>query len=127
MKKKYSKEVNPFYWSKSWRNLREQKITDNPLCELCESVGIITPATVVDHIIPIEVNEDLKLEYCNLQSLCDEFNGVNNCHRQKTGLTKKYRDFKIYVKEMVEGKLQYICTPSTKENLLNRLKELNLY
>lgn len=124
--KKWNNTDNKFYLSKDWKNLRELKINENPICELCLSVGIITPANVVDHIIPIEVIEDLKLEYTNLQSLCENFDGVNNCHRQKTGLTKKYREFKTYVKEMKDGKLQYICTPSTKEKLFDRLKELGL-
>jgi hypothetical protein len=39
-----------FYDSPAWRKLRAAKLSAQPLCEPCLAAGIITPATVVDHI-----------------------------------------------------------------------------
>lgn len=115
-------KVNPFYQSKEWRALREEKLEQSPICELCETIGLVTPANVVDHIIPIEVNEELKLEPLNLQSLC-EHQGSNNCHRQKTVTTRPFRSFGRFVKEMEDGKLRFICSPEARDKLLRFLKE----
>jgi hypothetical protein len=37
---------------------------------MCLADGLITPATVVDHVIPLAKRPDLGLEVVNLQSLC---------------------------------------------------------
>lgn len=44
----------------------------------CERRGHITPATVVDHIIPHEGNLELFWDENNIQSLC------KSCHDRKT-------------------------------------------
>ena len=67
-----------FYQSKQWRNLRNYKISENPLCELCEKENKLVGAIDVDHIIDIKDNPFLALEYENLQSLCKP------CHSKKT-------------------------------------------
>lgn len=67
-----------FYHSTRWRRLRERKLRADPLCEQCAARGQIVPATVVDHIVPI--NEGgAPLDMQNLQSLCDR------CHNRKSG------------------------------------------
>lgn len=43
---------------------------DHGLCQMCLKEQRITPATEVDHIIPIRVRWDLRLRLDNLQSLC---------------------------------------------------------
>lgn len=68
-----------YYNSKSWKDLRAFKISNNPLCENCLKNGVLRATEVVDHIEPITLNNTEKfLEYNNLQSLC------NNCHWEKT-------------------------------------------
>ena len=70
------------YSRAKWLKLREHKLQLNPLCEMCEKQGKVTPATEVDHIIEVseELGEDDPLFYDldNLQSLCTK------CHRSKT-------------------------------------------
>lgn len=74
---KRSRPNTGFYQSMAWRNLRKAFITQHPICEECKKKGIITPATVVDHIVPI--NEGgAALSPDNLQSLCDR------CHNKKS-------------------------------------------
>lgn len=67
-----------FYQSSRWRRLRQIKLNADPICEECRSRGLVTEATVVDHIVPI--NEGgAALDLRNLQSLCDA------CHNRKSG------------------------------------------
>lgn len=67
-----------FYQSAAWRRLRMIKLQANPVCEECLRRGLVTEATVVDHIVPI--NEGgAPLDMRNLQSLCA------HCHNIKSG------------------------------------------
>ena len=73
--------------SKRWREVRDHKLTLNPLCEMCEAEGIVTPARDVHHIIEVEsaksIGEMASLCYNlnNLQSLCRAHH--NEIHRRK--------------------------------------------
>lgn len=70
---------NAFYHSWDWKCVRLQRLEDYPLCEICERAEEprITPATEVDHVIPIEAG-GAPLDQANLQSLC------KSCHSAKT-------------------------------------------
>ena len=70
-----------FYQSRRWRSLRSLKLQQNPLCEECEKNGILRPADMVDHIVPINKG-GAPLDMNNLQSLC------NRCHAIKTARDK---------------------------------------
>lgn len=61
-----------------WRRLRDAFLKKHPLCLFCDDVGLITEATVVDHIISFAERPDLRLEWSNLRSLCKE------CHDRRT-------------------------------------------
>jgi len=61
-----------------WKKLRARKINRNPLCEHCFERGEVTPATEVDHRIPIAEAPERRLDWDNLQSLC------HPCHVRKT-------------------------------------------
>jgi len=50
----------------------------NPLCVECKKQGKITPATVVDHIVPHKGDQEKFWDPNNHQSLCD------TCHNRKT-------------------------------------------
>lgn len=73
-----------FYHKKIWKNLRQWKIRENPLCEMCEKQGKLTPTHSIDHIIPFE-NETDPLATCsdNLYSLCLECHSVATAREQK--------------------------------------------
>lgn len=62
-----------------WRIARKRYLRKNPLCVKCMAEGVITPATVVDHIIPHRGNQKLFWDESNWQPLC------KNCHDRKTG------------------------------------------
>lgn len=87
------KERMKIYNSVRWRNLRALKMTNNPLCEICEANGKITPVDDVHHMISFMSVDDpvrryhLAYDYDNLQSVCDE------CHQ------KIHNNFKTYQHE----------------------------
>lgn len=66
-----------FYQSPRWRNTRAAVLRDNPLCARCESKGLLQPAKVVDHIVPVKAGGE-RYDRANLQSLCVP------CHNAKT-------------------------------------------
>ena len=65
------------YGSK-WQRLSKQFLRKQPLCIRCQSEGVYTKATVVDHIIPHRGDEKLMWDRGNWQSLC------KSCHDRKT-------------------------------------------
>lgn len=62
-------------YTTKWEKVRAVKIKQNPLCEMCEKKGIITPSDIVHHIVPISQGGAV-LDYDNLMSLC------NKCHAE---------------------------------------------
>ena len=62
-----------------WREARRLFLKRNPLCQRCLKYGRLTPATVVDHIVPHRGDMLLFWDQENWQALCKA------CHDQKTG------------------------------------------
>lgn len=58
-----------------WRRLSERYRAEFPLCQVCESKAIVTPAKQVHHIVKIGDNEDLRLNWDNLLAVCVD------CHK----------------------------------------------
>ena len=55
------------------------KALEHPLCAECLKNGVLTPATVVDHIVPHRGDHALFWDEQNWQPLCKD------CHDRKTG------------------------------------------
>lgn len=64
-------ELNKFYKSRAWRELRKWFIQNNPVCIQCGHIG-----TVVDHIVPRR-SGGASFDVSNLQTMCD------TCHNSK--------------------------------------------
>ena len=58
---------------------RARFLRGHPLCAECMKQGKLTPATVVDHIIPHRGDKKLFWDESNWQPLCE------SCHNHKTG------------------------------------------
>lgn len=67
----------PEYNTRRWQKLRRLVLTENPLCAMCERMGKVTAATMVDHIVPISKGGQF-WDRQNLQGLC------THCHKVKT-------------------------------------------
>ncbi|WP_322861868.1 HNH endonuclease [Aeromonas allosaccharophila] len=72
---KVSADDRGYDWA--WRKLRKRiLVRDNYLCQVCLALGIVTPATQVDHIVNKAAGgTDAE---SNLQGICD------HCHDTKT-------------------------------------------
>ena len=77
----YRHHNTQFYQSTPWRKLRKMKLDQDPVCEICRKQGKLTPAQMVDHIVPINKG-GAPLDLDNLQSLC------NACHAVKSARDK---------------------------------------
>ena len=78
--------------SKRWKQLREWKLQQNPLCELCEAEGFVRSAIDVHHKTPVESAstpqemEQLCFTPSNLQALCISCH--SKVHREARSHTK---------------------------------------
>ncbi|CDG21655.1 Putative holin protein [Xenorhabdus poinarii G6] len=66
-------------YSNQWGKYRLMYLKANPLCVMCLKANTYTPATIVDHIIPIDGDSDVLFwPDFNHQSVC------HRCHNTKT-------------------------------------------
>jgi 5-methylcytosine-specific restriction protein A len=79
-----SKDNDKFYNSSYWKTTRRQILMKYPLCEYCKKEGVLTEATVVDHIIRRSHYEGSPYDHKNLQALCE------SCHSIKTNKESQY-------------------------------------
>jgi 5-methylcytosine-specific restriction endonuclease McrA len=40
------------YWTREWRAIAADQLRIEPLCRMCRDEGVLTPATICDHVIP---------------------------------------------------------------------------
>jgi 5-methylcytosine-specific restriction protein A len=91
--KNLKKDKQRIYNSREWRQVRIAKLERNPLCEVCDSKGLVVPAQCVHHIIPIETAHSfddmrrLAFRFDNLMSLCFACHG--EIHRTLNSHTRE--------------------------------------
>lgn len=69
------KERQEIYQSKQWKSLRQSYLMQHPLCEVCLTKGLVTPAIDVHHKDSFSNYEGLKrleaaYDYSNLMAVC---------------------------------------------------------
>lgn len=82
----YKPRTDSFYSGSGWRKTRLAILFAEPLCRHCKGVGVLTEATVVDHVIRLTHYQYGTHNKDNLQSLCVE------CHNIKTQREQKFYD-----------------------------------
>lgn len=65
-------------YTKRWQTASKSFLLHHPFCVRCRQQGRLTPATVVDHIIPHRGDQKLFWDESNWQALCKP------CHDRKT-------------------------------------------
>lgn len=74
-------------YDRLWADVRKIQLAAFPLCQDCEDEGRVEAAVMVDHVVPIRVAPERRLELGNLRSLCWK------CHGRKSAADKaKYPD-----------------------------------
>lgn len=90
--KRYNKEVRyskdnmhiaTFYTTSQWRNARNIKLSESPLCQRCLTNGYVTQAKIVHHIIEVRDDWERRLEHENLESICQA------CHNKEHKASKR--------------------------------------
>jgi 5-methylcytosine-specific restriction endonuclease McrA len=79
------------------------------LCQECHKRGVLTPSSIVDHIIPIDVRPDWRLEIGNTQVLCV------GCHAVKTAEDKRRYGLRGTMNERRQAVLQLVRPPREGE------------
>ena len=59
-----------FYWTNTWKRKSATFREAHPVCCECDSIGLVVPSELVDHIIPYRERPDLALVDSNLRALC---------------------------------------------------------
>jgi 5-methylcytosine-specific restriction endonuclease McrA len=82
-------EWQRFYGTAFWQRRRKLQLLEHPLCKLCLARGVVTIATVADHVEPHKGDWNL---FClgELQSLC------GSCHNS----TKRYIEVRGHSNEV---------------------------
>ena len=70
-----------------WRSSRKKFLQEHPFCIRCQQDSKLTPATVVDHIIPHRGDQALFWDKTNWQPLCKQ------CHDKKTMTEDRYQTY----------------------------------
>ena len=70
-------------YDSTWRAYSKDRLLDHPYCVMCESQGVMTLATVTDHIKPAKAFPELFDEPTNHQSLCGRHNVIKECQDKK--------------------------------------------
>jgi 5-methylcytosine-specific restriction endonuclease McrA len=80
----YRAVTKRWYDSPRWRRRASWQIHEHPLCVKCLAIGMVTPSTVADHIIPHR--GDARLFWMgDLQSLCWEHHSGVKALEEKHG------------------------------------------
>ena len=72
------------YNNRTWRQKRAEQLSIEPLCRYCKARGIITVATVADHVVPHRGDLVLFWEG-KLQSLCQKCHSGAKAELENTG------------------------------------------
>jgi 5-methylcytosine-specific restriction endonuclease McrA len=73
------------YDLKRWKVLRAHQLQSHPLCAFCQAQGIISAASVADHVIPHRNDPALFFNAGNLQSLCKRCHDAHKQRLEKSG------------------------------------------
>ena len=85
-------EQKRFYASKRWRECRKAYLSEHPICERCEKVGIVSVAEHVHHKKELTLENykdpEIALNPDNLEALC--FKCHNKEHQGKKEIGNDY-------------------------------------
>src|SRR4051794_40491158 len=84
-------KLDRLYDTARWRRLRAHQLREHPLCRFClESRGMVTPATVADHVVAHkgDINQFWLSE---LQSLCHQCHVSTKAYIEQRGYSPDAR------------------------------------
>jgi len=72
-------------YSYQWQQARARYLKEHPLCVMCQKLGRVEAAHVVDHITPHRDDKKLFWDRSNWQALCDHCHSSHKQRLEKTG------------------------------------------
>lgn len=72
-------------YNTAWDKARRTYLAQHPLCVFCEQQGIVSPASVVDHIKPHRGDQTLFWDTANWQALCKPHHDSTKQRDEKRG------------------------------------------
>lgn len=76
-----------FYNTDEWKALRKKKFEDcDGLCEKCRAQGIVSECNAVHHLVPLDEDWRLRLDYKNLIGVC--YSCHDEYHKRDSQLQK---------------------------------------
>jgi 5-methylcytosine-specific restriction protein A len=78
-----------WYGQRDWKELRARFLFKNQHCVYCAKVGVMTRATICDHIKPHRGNRELFLAWDNLQALCKPCHDGAKAAYERSGRVRK--------------------------------------
>lgn len=82
-------EQNRFYASKRWRECRKAYLSEHPICERCEKVGIVSVAEHVHHKKELSLENykdpEIALNPDNLEALCFKCHNKEHMGKKEIG------------------------------------------
>lgn len=73
------------YNTARWRRLRGLQLSQHPMCRYCADLGVLTPATDVDHVVPVREAPEGAFDPGNLQSLCKPCHSQTKQREERSG------------------------------------------
>ena len=77
--------MSRLYDTQRWKRARRQFLAAHPLCRMCQEVGRVTLAVLVDHIEPHKGDPDLFWNEANWQPLCATDHSAAKQSQERTG------------------------------------------
>jgi 5-methylcytosine-specific restriction endonuclease McrA len=84
-----AREYHKHYNSRRWRAMRARQLAKDPTCLFCSALGIVTPATVADHIEAHKGDLEKFWNPENLQSLCASCHSGTKLNIERGGRPKQ--------------------------------------
>jgi 5-methylcytosine-specific restriction protein A len=79
---KPNKITDRFYLSPRWKHTRMIHLSRQPLCVMCEALGLLVAGQIVDHIIP-RSQGGADCDPSNLQTLCKRHHNIKTKREQR--------------------------------------------
>ncbi len=100
------KEYQRLIHTTKWLRLRREVLTAHPVCQRCEAEGVLTPATEVHHIRPVEEaftkaeRAQRMYDLHNVRALCHDCHVKTHTELGRSGKEATMRRNTLHVSEI---------------------------
>ncbi|MDK4730341.1 HNH endonuclease [Rhizobium phaseoli] len=85
-----ARQYHTLYRTALWKQLRLAQLAREPLCHMCEELGLVTVANTVDHRKAHKGDHALFFDPANLASLCPSCHSRHKQRMERGGKVVRY-------------------------------------